>query len=194
VPSMFKVARSISAFTVAVLFAAAPVFAQEGGGATDTPTGQIFKIINSALVVGGIAFALVYWAGPLFRKHSDEISSKIAEGTRAREAAEAKQREIRVKMAGLPMEVEQLRVSGKREAELEAQRLRDAAKADAQKIEKSAQVEVNAAIRAGQMKLKQIGAEKAIAQAEALLRREITPQADANLVHKFVAELDRSVN
>jgi F-type H+-transporting ATPase subunit b len=193
-PSMFKVARSISAFTVASLFAAAPAFAQEGGGgAVDTPTGQIFKIINSALVV-----AIIVWlfmkARPLFRKHSDEISSKIAEGTRAREAAEAKQREIRVKMAGLPMEVEQLRASGKREAELEAQRLRDAAKADAQKIEKSAQVEINAAIRAGQMKLKQIGAEKAIAQAEAVLRREITPQADANLVHKFVAELDRSVN
>lgn len=191
--SMFKVARSISAFTVASLLAAAPAFAQEGGGATDTPTGQIFKIINSALVVALIVWGFMKCA-PLFRKHSDEISSKIAEGTRAREAAEAKQREIRVKMAGLPMEVEQLRVSGKREAELEAQRLRDAAKADAQKIEKSAQVEINAAIRAGQMALKQIGAEKAIAQAEALLRREITPQADANLVHKFVAELDRSVN
>jgi F-type H+-transporting ATPase subunit b len=192
--STLKLARSISALAVTTLFAAAPVFAQEGGGATDTPAGQIFKIINSALVVGGIAFALVYWCGPLFRKHADEISAKIAEGTRAREAAEAKQREIRVKMAGLPMEVEQLKADGKREAELEAGRLREAAKADAQKIEKNAQTEINAAIRAGQMALKQIGAEKAIAQAEALLRREITPQADANLVHKFVAELDRSVN
>jgi F-type H+-transporting ATPase subunit b len=192
-PSTFKIARSISVFTLASLSAAAPAFAQEGG-AVDTPAGQIFKIINSALVVGGIAFSLVYWCGPFFRKHADEISAKIAEGTRAREAAEAKQREIRVKMAGLPMEVEQLRASGKRESELEAGRLREAAKADAQKIEKTAQGEINAAIRAGQMALKQIGAEKAIAQAEALLRREITPQADANLVHNFVAELDRSVN
>jgi F-type H+-transporting ATPase subunit b len=192
-PSTLKLARSISVFTLVSLLAAAPAFAQDSGGAVDTRTGEIFKIINSAFVVALIVWVFMKWA-PLFRKHADEISAKIAEGTRAREAAEAKQREIRVKMAGLPMEVEQLRASGKRESELEAGRLREAAKADAQKIEKSAQVEITAAIRAGQMALKQIGAEKAIAQAEALLRREITPQADANLVHAFVAELDRSIN
>jgi F-type H+-transporting ATPase subunit b len=183
---------SISALTIAVLCVAAPAFAQEGG-AVDTPTGLIFKIINSAVVV-----AIIVWGfakcRPIFRKRGEEIEQKIAEGTRAREAAEARQREIRVKMAGLPMEIEQLRATGKREAELEAQRLRDAAKADAQKIEKTAQAEIEAAVRAGQMTLKSIAAGKAIAQAEAMLRSQITPQADANLVHSFVADLERSSN
>jgi F-type H+-transporting ATPase subunit b len=184
---------SISALTIAIFCLAAPAFAQEGEGPVNSPSGMTFRIVNSAIVV-----ALIVWAfakcRPIFRKRTEEIEQKIAEGTRAREAAEARQRDVRVKMAGLPMEVEQLRASGKREAELEAQRLREGAKADAQKIEKNAQAEIEAAVRAGQMALKSLAAGKAVAQAEALLRREITPQADANLVRAFVADLERSSN
>jgi len=131
---------------------------------------------------------------PLFRKHADEISEKIAEGTRAREAAERQRQEIKAKLAGLETEIQQLRDSGKREAAAEATRLREAAKADAQKIEAQAKEEIAAAVRAAQLALKAATAGKAVAQAEALLRQQITPQTDANLVRTFVAILEGSVN
>lgn len=192
-PRLRLILGSISALTVAIFCLAVPAFAQEGEGPVNSPSGMVFRIVNSAIVV-----ALIVWAfakcRPMFRKRTQEIEQKIAEGTRAREAAEARQREVRVKMAGLPMEVEQLRASGKREAELEAQRLREGAKSDAQKIEKNAQAEIEAAVRAGQLALKSLAAGKAVAQAEALLRKEITPQADTNLVRAFVADLERSSN
>ena len=109
------VAGSIPVLMIALPFAATPVFAQEGEGPINTPAGLIFRIVNSAVVI-----ALFVWAfkkcAPLFRKHADEISEKIAEGTRAREAAERQRQEIKAKLAGLETEIQQLRDSGKREA------------------------------------------------------------------------------
>jgi F-type H+-transporting ATPase subunit b len=184
---------SIPVLTIALLFAATPVFAQEGEGPVNTPAGMIFKIVNSAFVIALIVWAFKKWT-PLFRKHADEISEKIAEGTRAREAAERQRQEIKAKLAGLETEIQQLRDSGKREAAAEATRLREAAKADAQKIEAQAKEEIAAAVRAAQLALKAATAGKAVAQAEVLLRQQITPQTDANLVRTFVADLERSVN
>jgi F-type H+-transporting ATPase subunit b len=182
---------SIPVLTIALLFAATPVFAQEGEGPVNTPAGMIFKIVNSAFVIALIVWAFKKWT-PLFRKHADEISEKIAEGTRAREAAERQRQEIKAKLAGLETEIQQLRGSGKREAAAEATRLREAAKA--QKIEAQAKEEIAAAVRAAQLALKAATASKAVAQAEVLLRQQITPQTDANLVRTFVADLERSVN
>jgi len=186
-------AGSIPVFAIALLFAATPVFAQEGEGPINTPAGLIFRIVNSAVVI-----ALFVWAFkkcvPLFRKHADEISEKIAEGTRAREAAERQRQEIKAKLAGLETEIQQLRDSGKREAAAEAARLREAAKADAQKIEAQAKADIAATVHTAQLALKASTAAKAVAQAEALLRQQITPQTDANLVRTFVANLERSLN
>jgi F-type H+-transporting ATPase subunit b len=184
---------SISVLMLAVLCTAAPVFAQEGEGPVDSPSGMFFKIVNSALVV-----ALIVWGfsktAPIFRKRSEEISQKIEEGTRAREAAERQRHEIQAKLAGLDTEVQNLRVAGKREADAEAQRLRELAKTEAQKIEANAQAEIAAAVRAGKTALKSLVSGKAVAQAETILLKEITPQADAKLVHTFVADLERSAN
>lgn len=184
---------SIPVLTFTVLCAAAPVFAQEGEGPVNTPSGMIFRIVNSAVVV-----ALFVWAfkkcTPIFRKRAEEISQKIEEGTLAREAAERQRQEIKAKLAGLETEIQNLRVAGKREAEAEAQRLRELAKVEAQKVEENAKAEIAAAVRAGQMALKSLTAGKAVAQAEAMLRQQITPQTDAGLVRTFVADLDRSIN
>ncbi len=187
--------RIASCCAVSALLLAAPAFAQEGGdSATDSPAGTTYRWVNFAIVFIGLVFILVKWGGPAFRKHTDEIAQKIAEGTRAREAAEAQRQEIRAKLEGLTVEVETMRANSKREMEAEAQRLRNLAKVEAQKIEDNAQSEISAAIRAGQFALKSLTARNAVAQAEALLRKEITPASDAKLVHTFVADLERSSN
>jgi F-type H+-transporting ATPase subunit b len=191
--SLRILAGPIPVLAIALLFAATPAFAQESEGPVSTPAGMIFRIVNSAFVIGLIVWAFSK-AAPHFRKHADDISQKIAEGTRAREGAEKQRQEIKARLAGLETEIGQLREAGKREALAEASRLRDAAKADAQKIETQAKAEIAAAVRAAQHALKAATADKAVAQAEALLRQQINPQADANLVRTFVASLERSVN
>lgn len=85
-------------------------------------------------------------------------------------------------------------MDAKRDAEAEAQRLRDMGRAEAEKIELAARAEIDAAARAGRMALKTLGARLAIERAEVLLRQELAPKSEAALIRTFIAELERSVN
>src|SRR5579863_5383827 len=191
-----KFAARALCFLIAFLaLAAVPVFAQEPDASpADSTTGWVFRWLNFALVFGAIAYCVVKYAAPAFRTQSEEISRKIAEGARAREAAERQRREIKTKLEGLGREIQQLRVDAKRDAEAEAQRLRELGRAEAEKIEQAARAEIDAAGRAGRMELKALGARLAIERAEVLLKQELAPKSEAALLRTFIAELERSVN
>ena len=187
--------RTVSFMSVFLLLTVAPAFAQEGEASpADSTIGWVFRWLNFALVFGVMAWAIVKWGAPAFRAQANEISKKIAEGTRSRQAAELQRVEIQAKLAGLEREIQQLRIDAKRDADAEAQRLRDMARAESEKIEKAARAEIEAAARAGRMELKVLGARLAVERAESLLRQELTPKAEATLFGVFVAELERSSN
>jgi F-type H+-transporting ATPase subunit b len=180
-------------FAAAVL--AAPALAQEGADSpTDSATGHTLRWLNFAIVIGLIGWAVAKGLGPAVRRRADEISGKIAEGTRAREAAERQRQEIQAKVANLESEIEQLRAQAKRDADNEAQRLRDTARSESEKIEQAARGEVEAAARAGRTELKILGAKLSVELAEAMLRQELTAQKEGKLFETFVGELRRSVN
>jgi F-type H+-transporting ATPase subunit b len=187
--------RTLAAAAVFVLMAAAPAMAQEGDATpADTPVGWVFRWLNFALVFGGIGYAVWKYGGPFFRQHAEEISQQIAEGARAREAAEQQRQEIQAKLAGLADEIQRLREEGKRDAEAETKRLRDMTHLEGERIEQAARAEIAAAEREGRMELKALGARLAVQLAEALLRQSLTPKAEDALFDGFVAELERSVN
>ncbi len=176
------------------LLAARPALAQEGGAsATDSPVGWIFRWINFAIILALIVYGLRK-AAPHFRSHAGEISRKIAEGTRAREAAENRRREVQAKLAGIETEISAMRVDAKRAAEAEGERLRQMARVEADVVERAALAEIAAAERAARLELKAVAARMAVERAETLLRDEMTPQSEATLFGSFVAELERSVN
>lgn len=180
---------------VALLMAAGTAMAQEGQASPeDTTIGWVMKWLNFAIVFGGIGYLVVKSGGPAFRAKAEKISAAIGEAARAREAAEAQRRETQQKLANLTKEVEEMRAAAKRDATAEAQRLRELAKVEAEKIETAAQAEIVAAERAARLELKQIGARLAVESAEALLRKEMTAQGEAQLFRAFVAELERSQN
>lgn len=174
---------------------AAPAFAQEEGASpVDSTIGWVFRWLNFALVFGGIAYALVKYAAPGFRSRANTISNAIAEGARAREEAEARRDEVEAKLAGLEKEIAEMRVAARKDAEAEIQRIRALAREDAQKIERAAMAEIDAAERAARIELKKLAADLAIDRASALLRKQITPRAEGLLFRVFVGELERSVN
>jgi F0F1-type ATP synthase membrane subunit b/b' len=189
------ISRALACAAVFLALAASPALAQEGEASpADSPVGWVFRWLNFALVFGGIAYATWKWGAPYFRQQAEEISRKIAEGARAREAAERQRREIQAKLAGLEDEINRLREEGKRDAAAEAQRLRDMERAEAERIERAARAEIEAAQREGRMELKVLGARLAVELAEALLRQSLTPKAEESLFDGFVTELERRVN
>jgi F-type H+-transporting ATPase subunit b len=191
-----KRAAGMFGFLAVFLFLAAwPVLAQEHETPpAETPTGYIFRWLNFAIVFGGIAYVAVKMGGPYFRAQAEETAQKIAEGARAREAAERQKMEIEQRLAGLDDEIKRMRVDAKRDVEGEAKRLRDQARSEADKIERAAQLEIDAAGRAANQELKALAARLAIERAEAMLQKEMTPQAETGLFRTFVAEMERNVN
>jgi F-type H+-transporting ATPase subunit b len=178
-----------------LFLAATPVLAQEGEASpAETTAGWVFRWLNFAIVFGAIGYAMVKYAGPAFRRHAEEISEQIAEGARAREAAEQQRKEIEAKLAGLEAEVAEMRAQARRDADAEAQRLRALAREEAQKIDAAARAEIVAAERAARMELKALAARQAVERAEALLREELTPKAEAAIFAAFVHELAGSAN
>jgi F0F1-type ATP synthase membrane subunit b/b' len=191
--------RLLSAFgflSVFLLVVVLPALAQERETAAPTESGMglVFRWLNFAIVFGALAFVAVKWGGPYFRAKAEDTAGKIAEGARAREAAERQREEIRKKLAGLGDEVTRMRAAAKRDAEAEAKRVREMAKSESEKIERASQMEIEAARRAAHVELKALAARLAVERAGALLVKEMTPQAETALFRTFVAELERSVN
>jgi F-type H+-transporting ATPase subunit b len=194
--TLWRHMRAIAAIFLCNWFlVAAPVLAEEGEASpAESTTGWVFRWLNFAIVFGAIGYAMVKYAGPAFRRHTVEISEQIAEGTRAREAAERQRKEIEAKLAGLEAEVAEMRVQARRDADAEAQRLRALAREEAQKIDAAARAEIAAAERAARLELKALAARQAVERAEALLRQELTPKAEAALFAAFIQELAGSAN
>jgi F-type H+-transporting ATPase subunit b len=192
---MMRLLRAFFSLVILMLLAALPALAQEGEASpVDSPAGWIFRWLNFAIVFGAIGYLAWKKGGPYFRAQAEEISRKIAEGARAREAAERQRQEVQAKLANIESEIAAMRADSKRDAEAEAQRLRSLAREEAQKIERAAQAEIVAAERAARMELKTLAARMAVERAEALVRKELTPKSEAALFQAFVQELERSVN
>lgn len=183
----------VAASIVLVALVALPAMAQETGDATTTTTGWVFRWLNFSIIFIGIIWAFSK-AGPYFRRHSEEISDKIAEGARAREVAESQRRIVQQKLAHVDEEVAHLRADAKRAAEGEAQRLRAMAKEEAQNIERAGQSEIAAADHAARLELKSLAGRLAVERAEVLLRERMTASTEAAVFQSFVESLEERRN
>jgi F-type H+-transporting ATPase subunit b len=193
-PAFLRNPRIAAIFTLifSALIFAAPVFAaEEGAGPEDSFTGWVFRWLNFAIVFAAIAYAFSK-AGPYFRAHAEEIQAAVAEGTRAREEAEAKKRDAEARLTNLPAEIEALKVEARRDAEAERERIKAMTREEAAKVERAADIEIAAAERAAVLALKSFAAGLAVEHAEVLLREQINPGSDSVIVSVFVAELAAS--
>lgn len=186
--------RALALSSVFVLLMAAPAMAQEvKPSAEASASGVFFHWLNFAIIV--LVIGYFFWkSGPYFHGHAEEISRKIAEGARAREAAERQQREAEAKLAGIDREIARIREEAKRGTEGETERLRALARQEAETIERAAHAEIAAARRNARLELKALAGRLAAERAEAMLRDEITPEAEAGLFRGFIEELQGSAN
>ena len=180
---------------VLCFFAAGPLFAAEGNeSAADTTIGWVFRWLNFALVFGGGGYILAKHAPPFFRRRAEVIAAAIHEAARVKAEAEERRLVAEARLAGLDKEIAEMRAAARRDADATAERIRALAREEAKKIDLAADAEIQAAERAARMELQTIGGRLAIERAEALLREEMTPKAEAALFRNFIAELEGSAN
>jgi F-type H+-transporting ATPase subunit b len=181
--------KAIASAFLILLFAAVSAHAAEEGGATTERATEIFKWINFAIVAGLIAWVFLKLTPPFFRKNAETISSAISKSMAAKAEAERQLREAEEKLARLKHEVAELRARAQKESGAEAERLRASTQNDLEKIRLAAKAEIDAAERAARLELKAIAGNLAVDEAELLVKKELTPQAQESLVAEFVQSL-----
>ena len=173
----------------AALFLTLPAHAAEEGAARAESATEIFKWINFAIVAGALLWVCVKKAPGWFRGRTEAIGSAIAKAGSAQAAADRQLREAEARLANLDKEVAELRAFAQRETGAEAERIRAATRSDMEKIAAAAKAEIEAAERAARLELKALAAKLAVEDAESLLAKQLTAEAQAGLISGFVKSL-----
>jgi F0F1-type ATP synthase membrane subunit b/b' len=154
---------------------------------------MLFRWINSLIILGGIGWGFMKLKGA-FRERAVAISTAINQAAIAKKESERRMQDVERKFARLDEEIAGFREAAKRDAALEAEKIRKQAAEEVEKVERAALAEIAASERVARTELRAKAARLAVERAEALIRKQMTADAQSKLLNGFVAELARSVN
>jgi F0F1-type ATP synthase membrane subunit b/b' len=158
--------------------------AGEENGAEST-----WRLVNFAIMAGGVGYLIVKNAGPFFAGRSKKIREEIVQGEEARQEAERRAAEVERRLANLEADIAALRAESEREAEREFERMQERTTAEMAKIQAHAGQEIEAAGKTARAELKRYAAELAIGLAKRKIRMRMNAETQDGLVAGFVQEL-----
>ena len=152
-------------------------------------SGMVGKIINSALLFGGLFFFLRKPFLALLDKRTRTIERSLAEATEARAAAELQLEAARRKASTLEAEMARLKTEAEADGLKEKERIRELAGKEAERLRVLAHQEIEAHLKAGIRELKAMTAELAAGLAEEHLKSSLTEAGQASLIDKSIDRL-----
>ena len=158
--------------------------AHEGGD-----SGMVGKIINFAILFGGLFFLLRKPLLAMLDKRTRTIEQTLAEATAGRAAAEAQLEEARRKAAALEVEMARLKIEAEADGLKEKAHIRELAEKEAERLRTLARQEIEAHLKAGVRELKAMTAELAASLAEERLKSKLTPADQDALIDKSIDRL-----
>lgn len=150
----------------------------------------LYKIINFALLAGGLACILRKPLADFFAGRSNSIRKSLEEGRKALEASGAQLQAVEQKLAHLEEEIAAFKAAATKEMEAEQQRMKEAAAEEAQKILESARGQIETSVRAAKLDLKSFAARQAVQLAEEMIRQRLDDSGRKRLLGQFVAGLE----
>jgi F-type H+-transporting ATPase subunit b len=156
---------------------------------SEPPHELLFKTINFAILVGGLAYVLRKPVAGFFTSRSATIQKSLDEGRKALEASQAQLRVVEEKLKGLEAEIAAYKASATREMEAERQRMQQAGAEEAARILEAARAQTSVAVRAARLELRKYAAQKAVTLAEELIRARLDDLTRQRLVAQFVATI-----
>ena len=157
---------------------------------SESPHELLYKIINFAILVGGLGYILRKPLAEFFSSRSASIQKGLEEGRKALEASQAQLKVVEEKLKGLEAEIGAFKASAIREMEAERQRMKLAGVEDAARILESARNQTTVAVRAAKLELKRYAAQKSVTLAEELIRTRLDDSGRQRLVTQFVATIE----
>lgn len=162
-----------------------PIFGHEG------KTGVVWLLINFAVLMYLLNRLLFI---PLRRRQAaqhDRIKEELTIATQAREEAEGLIREYRIRMEALDGEVAEILADAKVRAEADRQTIIEAAEREALRIRNAAKATAERDAEQTRRTIEQEVLNRAIGQAERLLRERIRPTDQYRMVDDYIQRLDQ---
>ena len=156
---------------------------------SEPPHELLYKIINFAILVGGLGYLLRKPLAEFFRSRSASIQKSLEEGRKALEASQSKLQIVEEKLRRLEEEIAAFKASAAREMEADRQRLQQSSAEEGARVLESARAQTDTAVRGAKLKLKHYAAQKAVALAEGMIRARLDDSARRHLVAQFAASL-----
>jgi F-type H+-transporting ATPase subunit b len=150
---------------------------------------MIGKIINFAILFGGLFIVLRKPFLALLEKRMKTIERTLAEAEEARRAAELRLAEAHRKADDLQAEMARLKIEAEADGRKEKERIREWTEQEAERLRSLARQEIEAHLRAGVRELKAMTAELAAGLAETRLKGRLTEADQTALIDKSIDQL-----
>jgi F-type H+-transporting ATPase subunit b len=201
--SGFRRGLRIAAFTLlaALALGARPVCAQEPAhespaaheGAAEEHAESIWpfvgKIFNFAVLAGALVYFLRTPIRDYLARRRSEVRSDLEAAQSTKTAAAAQIAQIEARMKALPAELEALRARGRADVEAEAQRIREVAAAERERLLVQADRDIDQKVRAARRDLVEHAADLTIGLARTQIEREMTDADRTRLVDRYLAQV-----
>jgi F-type H+-transporting ATPase subunit b len=158
----------------------------------DYPGFELWKFINLAIFVIALYLILRRWMTAAFADRRDTIRRDLERAKRERDQALAKLKELEERLSRLDSEVAAIGEQSKREAAEERERIAKNTETEVAKLSEQAQREIESAGKAAKHGLRRFAAEKSVALAEEMIKRDLRPDDDARLITRNINELGGS--
>lgn len=163
--------------------------AAPGESHVDPWMGIIFPYINFAIFLAMLIYFARKPAAAAARKRREDFERVMAEATRAKEAAEARLRELTTRQSQLDAEVKEIQTTTRAVAEAEASKI----VADAQRLAEHFKTEARRIAEAEVLRARQDLRQEIVAAVKnsvaQKIKSELTPEAQLTLVRRQVGEL-----
>jgi F-type H+-transporting ATPase subunit b len=173
---------------LAALFLPSIAAAAEGtAGGAGVPWWEIFKqAVNFGILVGVLVYFLRKPVGAYLTERAELLRRSIDEAARARADAAAKLTAIEDRMARLAGEIAERSRTMDAEAEEETRRMREAAKAEIERLHAQVQFAADQEVKKARAELRRESAELSAQAAREIVAKKITPDDQERIVRENI--------
>ena len=162
--------------------------AHKSGGASHGPS-PVYRWINFAILVAGLAYVLRKPLGLFFSERNASIHKGLEEGRKALAAAEEKLHAVEARLQHFEDEMAAFRAAALKEMEEEHARMRQATALEAERMMDSVRVQMDVASKQARLELRLYAAEQAVEMAAGVIAARVDDARQQRLVRQFVDRL-----
>lgn len=149
------------------------------------------RILNSLVIMSGVAYLVIRYGAPVFRKRADDIAGKFESLENARRDAEARLKEYEARLARIEAEARKIHEEAVAEGAMTRKAVIEQAEDSARRIVEKASEQINLETTKAREKLRDEAMEAALRLAEELLKSNVGPEDQKRLVDGFLKEMAR---